>query len=148
MFESPCSLAKHPNPILRLVAIEAKALCLMLCDRLIVLSLVHDGCGANSTQIGILFGVVVINAFSALTRSRVVASTMPRQLLSVGLGFRVNEGCLSLDGASALKTRLKPLVVVWVNAVTTRVCASKSVGVLAACWQHELDHSRGVLIAD
>ena len=59
----------------------------------------------------------------------------------------MEEGCLSLPGILGDVARPPTITMTYTNADGERV-TQKATGLLARCWQHEMDHLDGVLILD
>ncbi|ACT34291.1 putative peptide deformylase [Candidatus Hodgkinia cicadicola Dsem] len=143
MFDSPCSLRKHPEPALRLAltALEL-ALALALQHRLLALALAHNALGAACSQLGWPVAGVVLTSGRA-TAGRVIVGSARVRL--AGCARESREACLSLTSAVSVVARSWRVCAV---ALAARAGALSVRGVAACCCQHELDHVVGVLIAD
>lgn len=148
-FESPCSLLAYPDPRLRVSALTRSTHCTLACaNRLTITALVQNGCGINSAQTGQPVGAILVNGNQIQTRARVLLLSLAR-ITALGCELACAlEGCLSLSNTIKRKLRHKLIIVIYVNIANARVRAFKTQGLLAACCQHELDHSNGSLIID
>ncbi|AHL30883.1 MAG: putative peptide deformylase [Candidatus Hodgkinia cicadicola] len=139
----------YPDPRLRVCALMRSAHFALACvNRLTITALVQNGCGINSVQIGQPVGVILVNGYQMWARARVLAFSLARITALSCASAQALEGCLSLSNVIKRTVRHKLIVVIYVNVANARVRAFKTQGLLAACCQHELDHSNGSLITD
>src|SRR5262249_40010952 len=116
-----------------------------------------DGIGLAAPQVGLAWRIFVCHVPPNETRSAeadpAMATPSPRvyinPLLSAPSGAPEPfvEGCLSLPGVSG-EVLGPPVVTIAATDLEGRPLKQTGAGLLARCWQHEVDHLDGVLIID
>lgn len=138
----------HPDPRLRETAVpvatvddDVRTLLADLFDTL------YDsgGIGLAATQVGVARRIVVIDLGSPGHRQP-YACINPTILKAKG-AVRSQEGCLSVPGQTTTVPRAKSVEVSFLDA-QGRPCKLRAQGLLAACFQHEIDHLDGRLLID
>lgn len=135
-----------PGPELRAVA-----------ERMVQLMHSADGIGLAAPQVGLSWRLFVAHVPEDEQRSADAeppsASAAPEVFVNPeivghdGLPEASEEGCLSLPGIHGDVYR-PPIVTVRAQDLAGKTFERTASGLLARCWQHEIDHLDGVLIID
>jgi peptide deformylase len=126
-------------------------------DRMIALMRKADGIGLAAPQVGLSWRLFVVDVPSGEDRS---PQTVPPSATD-GPRFYINpklsdpkgapvpweEGCLSLPDIRGDVLR-PPVITISALDLEGKPFTQTAGGVLARCWQHEMDHLDGVLILD
>jgi peptide deformylase len=149
----------YPDPILRRKAesIEVAPEVRAVADRMIEIMRDHDGIGLAAPQVGLSWRLFVSHV---VPTSRWSASTDPpsaeespciyiNPVLSQpgGTLLPYEEGCLSLPDITGVVLRPDQITITATD-IEGRTFTRRAAGLLARCWQHEMDHLDGVLIID
>ena len=103
-----------------------------------------EGVGLAAPQVGVPIRLFVCNATGKPEDDRVFVNPV----LSDPDGAATDdEGCLSIPGVTVAVRRAEKCAIVGVDVQGRPVSASGG-GLLARCWQHEVDHLDGRLIID
>lgn len=149
----------YPDPVLRqkAVAIEANDLVRAVATRMIELMRLEEGIGLAAPQVGLPWRLFVTHVPSSEKRSvgadplQADADAMVyiNPVLSDPAGNLdpLEEGCLSLPDIRGVVNRPHEITIQALNERGEPV-QRRGAGLLARCWQHELDHLDGVLILD
>ncbi|GJQ30236.1 MAG: peptide deformylase [Phycisphaerae bacterium] len=149
----------YPDPILR-----RKAETITLTDevravarRMIELMHEHDGIGLAAPQVGLSWRLFVSfvpesdkrSASGEAPSAERTASAYINPVLSApgGALVKYEEGCLSLPEISGVVHRPDSITIT-ATGLDGVVFSRRGSGLLARCWQHEVDHLDGVLILD
>lgn len=128
-----------------------------MAERMIELMHGADGIGLAAPQVGLPWRMFVAHVPPGEGRSPdsdpPAANNGPEVFInpeiiaSEGEPEVYDEGCLSLPGITGDVTRPPTVTLAYTTLDGARV-ERKATGLLARCWQHELDHLDGVLILD
>lgn len=149
----------YPDPVLR-----RRAQTITLTDevravaaRMIVLMRQHEGIGLAAPQVGLSWRLFVSHVPEGEGRS--TSSTPPSAEASPGVYINpvltdpvggvepFEEGCLSLPDIRGRVLR-PPQITITAMDLDGQTFTRTGAGLLARCWQHEMDHLDGVLIID
>lgn len=150
----------YPDPVLRVKAKPVEKVTdevRRVAKRMIVLMREADGIGLAAPQVGLSWRLFVVDVPPSEDRS---ADTDP-PTASNGPQFYINpklsdpkgasvpweEGCLSLPDIRGDVLR-PPVITISALDLNGKPFAQTAGGLLARCWQHEMDHLDGVLILD
>ncbi len=118
-----------------------------------------EGIGLAAPQVGLPWRMFVAHVPESPEDERSVGSDPPtatpapvvyiNPVLSLpeGIVEPYDEGCLSLPNISGEVLR-PPRITISATDLEGRPFTSRGAGLLARCWQHEIDHLDGVLILD
>lgn len=149
----------YPDPVLRL---NAKPIVLTdevraVARRMFDLMRRHEGIGLAAPQVGLSWRMFVTHVPAGDGRSpsdapptaEVEPSVYINPVLSAPSGDiePYEEGCLSLPDIRGDVLR-HPIISVTAIDLDGRTFTRTGAGLLARCWQHEMDHLDGVLILD
>ncbi len=144
---SDLGIIHYPNPSLREKARPVEEFgdeLQGLADRMIELMVEAEGVGLAATQLGVPQRIVILRDPSADDGARAYAN--PEIISSSGKLFQ-EEGCLSVPGVRARVRRAAK--------VTVRACTLEgeqveieAEGLMAVCWQQEINHLDGILFID
>jgi peptide deformylase len=153
-------IVKYPDPALRRRAAPVKEVTPDVRDvalRMIELMREAEGIGLAAPQVGLPWRLFVTHVPPAEDRSPesnpVTATASPRIYINPVLSSPVgppdpfDEGCLSLPDITGEVLR-PPVITITALDLEGREFSQTGAGLLARCWQHELDHLDGVLIID
>ncbi|MBC7772372.1 MAG: peptide deformylase [Pyrinomonadaceae bacterium] len=157
---SKLSIVQYPDPILRHkakpvqeITAEVKA----VAERMIQLMLEAEGVGLAAPQVGLAWRLFVAHVPEGEDRSVTAvppsATLMPQvyinPVLSKPLGGiePFEEGCLSLPEIRGEVYR-PPTITITAMGLDGITFTRTATGLLARCWQHEIDHLDGTLIID
>jgi peptide deformylase len=153
-------VVNYPEPVLfeRAKAVEkitdgVRAVAL----RMVELMRKHEGIGLAAPQVGLSWRMFVVDILP--TEGRVANGDLPAA--TDGVQFYINpklsnpegapepweEGCLSLPDIRGDVLR-PPVITISALDLEGRQFTKRAGGLLARCWQHEMDHLDGVLILD
>ncbi|MGP1911459.1 MAG: peptide deformylase [Candidatus Hodgkinia cicadicola] len=145
-FDSGYGLLFWPNPMLRLPAIHSfMEFNILLWTRMLPTLLVLNALGINSIQVGWPEGLMMSRMFDTITRMRLF--TMVGEVTPHGDANINFEECLSLPGLEQEVTRREYAIIVGYT-LDGSLCAINAPYPASICWQHEGDHSAGVLNLD
>jgi peptide deformylase len=150
----------YPDPVLRKkakpvagVTDEIRA----LAERMVQLMYDEEGIGLAAPQVGVSLRLFVAHVPEGDGRSATAepptASAGPEVYINPviaqpeGALEPLEEGCLSLPDIRGSVMR-PPVVTITAMGLDGRTFTRRGAGLLARCWQHELDHLDGVLIID
>lgn len=156
-------LVLYPDDVLRTkarpvqeVTDEVRA----VADRMIDLMRQHEGIGLAAPQIGLSWRMFVVDVPPGEDRSASAVGDLPPSATSspqvyinpkfssyVGKPEPMEEGCLSLPDIRGDVLR-PPILTVTALGRDGKEFSTTASGLLARCWQHEMDHLDGVLIID
>lgn len=143
------TLVTYPDPVLRMraqpVSLVDDSIRSLAADMLRIMD-EEDGVGLAAPQVGESVRVFVTCARAEGQEAEQVYVN-PEILAVEGPVEPEEEGCLSLPGIRGA-IRRPPLVTIRATALDGRQFTMTSGGLLARCWQHEIDHLDGVLIID
>jgi peptide deformylase len=155
----PAGVLRQRAPELREVTAEVRA----VAARMIELMFEADGIGLAAPQVGLSWRMFVAHVPPGEAREGEPARTAEgdpasatasptvyvNPVLSAAAGPLVpyEEGCLSLPDIRGDVSRPEEITIRALD-VEGREFAQRGVGLLARCWQHEVDHLDGVLIID
>jgi len=162
MAVDPALLRVHiyPDPVLRKKAVAVASVdeeVRGVARRMIELMREHDGIGLAAPQVGLAWRLFVCDVPPNEERSAEVdppsATRGPQvyinPVLSAPTGAPVpaDEGCLSLPDLTGEVLR-PPTITITATDLEGKTIKATATGLLARCWQHEMDHLDGVLIID
>lgn len=137
----------YPDPGLRIrcapVAKFDDALT-MLVRRMIAVMHEAEGVGLAAPQVGVPIRLFVCNATGKPEDDRVFVNPVLSEFEGAATA---DEGCLSIPGVTVAVRRAERCVIAGVDALGQPISSSAG-GLLARCWQHEVDHLDGRLIVD
>lgn len=153
-------IVEYPHPALRAKAKPVDRITdevREVARRMVELMRDADGIGLAAPQVGLPWRLFVVNVPASEDRS---ADTDP-PTATVGSRFYINpklsaptgapvpweEGCLSLPDIRGDVLR-PPGITISALDLDGATFAGSAAGLLARCWQHEMDHLDGVLIID
>jgi peptide deformylase len=153
-------IVNYPAPVLRKKATpvpevtdEVRA----VAKRMIELMREAEGVGLAAPQVGLSWRMFVAHVPADEGRSvedvPPTATREPRVYINPvisdpqGPPVASSEGCLSLPDIRGDVLR-PPMVTITATGLDGRIFSERGAGLLARCWQHELDHLDGVLIID
>ncbi len=146
-YKSSCLLRQYPDPALRCAYIAFPKLSLACANRLLFATLINEGLGINSSQLGWPLGLV-ITFISTISWSKRLHAEVGYMFKPCHPKFFIcYEACISLD-VNVLKVRLWSCIIISTNIINLSACANKVYSLNAACLQHEYDHSNGELITN
>ena len=160
----PASLriVHYPAEVLRGKAkpVQASPAVVAVADRMIELMLAAPGIGLAAPQVGLPWRLFVADVSDDDARNPPAKPGEPDTTTSgpeiyidpvigkpAGRPETMEEGCLSLPGIFADVTRPPTISMTYTDRNGQRV-TRRATGLLARCWQHEVDHLDGVLILD
>ena len=117
-----------------------------LVDDMIQTMYAAPGIGLAATQIGVGLRIFVCDVSSGRTPTDLMAFINPEFVERDGMQLE-EEGCLSLPGFNATVARPLRAVVKGLNRNGEEQIVEGS-GLLARCFQHEMDHLDGTLFVD
>lgn len=140
------TLCKYPNPVLRQVALPVGKInddIRNIASEMQRVMTEHHGIGLAANQIGVLLRIIVVaipNIESPPVIINPVLTTSGRKLWST-------EGCLSHPEThlQVRRTEIASITGLNLDGIPIQMTAT---GLLAACWQHEVDHLNGISIID
>lgn len=153
-------LVVYPDPVLRRKAADVPAvddLVRAVAARMIQVMQKEDGVGLAAPQVGVPWRIFVADVPATDGRSTTsdpptatngpVVYINPRLTRFTGAPEPDEEGCLSLPDirGDVLRPPQATLTALGLDGVPFTASAG---GLLARCWQHEIDHLDGVLIID
>ncbi len=103
-----------------------------------------EGVGLAAPQVGVPIRLFVCNETGKPEDDRVFVNPVLSGLEGAATG---DEGCLSIPGVTVAVRRAERCAISAVD-VQGRPISAKGAGLLARCWQHEVDHLDGRLIID
>lgn len=126
-----------------------------------MISLMHEaeGIGLAAPQVGLQWRMFVAHVPESLEDERSASSDPqtatlaptvyinPVLTLPEGVVEPYDEGCLSLPNISGEVLR-PPRITITALDLDGKTFTTRGAGLLARCWQHEVDHLDGVLILD
>jgi peptide deformylase len=127
--------------------------------RMIALMHEAEGVGLAAPQVGLPWRLFVADVPEDTEEGRSATSTPTSATLAPqvyinpvlsepeGVVEPYDEGCLSLPGISGEVLR-PPRITITALGLDGKPFSSRGEGLLARCWQHEVDHLDGVLILD
>lgn len=158
--DQPYRIHIYPDPVLRKVAKPVREFdekLAALVDSMIDLMYDSDGIGLAAPQIGVSLRLFVCDVPPSDDRSvetdPPTATDGPEVYINPVITFDPGgivpseEGCLSLPDIRGDVVR-PPVVTIRAHDVDGSAFTRRGAGLLARCWQHELDHLDGVLIID
>lgn len=129
-------------------------------DRMIDLMRQHDGIGLAAPQVGLAWRLFVVDVPPSDDRSASAIGDLPPSASKgpvvyinpkfsgyLGKPEPMEEGCLSLPDIRGDVLR-PPILTVTALGRDGKEFTTTASGLLARCWQHEMDHLDGVLIID
>ena len=117
-----------------------------LVDDMIQTMYAAPGIGLAATQIGVGLRIFVCDVSAGRTPADLLAFINPEFVERDGMQLE-EEGCLSLPGFNATVARPSRVVVKGLNRNGEEQVVEGS-GLLARCFQHEMDHLDGTLFVD
>ena len=142
-------LVTYPDPVLRARAREVTAVDTSirdLADEMLQIMREEDGVGLAAPQVGASVRMFVTAAQEGESAPERVYVN-PVIVSCAGALDASEEGCLSLPGIRGT-IRRPPVVTVRATGIDGEEFTLTSSGLLARCWQHEIDHLDGILIID
>lgn len=152
-------LRHYPDPVLRLRAkpIKLSDEVRAVAERMLDLMDDHNGIGLAAPQVGLPWRLFVSDVFEDEGRSvddeppsaESEATVYINPVLSAAEGDvkPYDEGCLSLPDIRGVVLR-PPIITITATDLEGRQFTRRAQGLLARCWQHEVDHLDGVMIID
>jgi peptide deformylase len=154
----------YPEPVLREVAQaipldqpEVRANVRAVAERMIDMMHRSEGIGLAAPQVGLPWRLFVVHIpVDGEERTDIDPPTAtgtpvvyinPEISKPTGVPSPYEEGCLSLPDIRGFVLR-PPVVTITATDLEGKVFTQTGDGLLARCWQHELDHLDGVLIFD
>lgn len=150
----------YPDPVLRQVASPVPRVddqVRAVAARMIELMIEHDGVGLAAPQVGLSWRLFVVNVPEKDDRSASAdpATATPGPVVYINPVFIKpagtiepdEEGCLSLPDIRGEVLR-PPAITIRATGLDDHEFIQTGAGLLARCWQHEMDHLDGVLIID
>lgn len=141
------NLLTYPNPILKRVSVEVtefdQELQTFMQDMLDTMR-ANQGVGLAAPQVGVLKRVIVMDCTPGVAPPLMLANPV---IVSAEGSVPSEEGCLCVPGYREIIKRHEKVVV---NAQDCRgeTLTFNAEGLLAICFQHEIDHLDGVLFVD
>ncbi|MBU3728405.1 MAG: peptide deformylase [Phycisphaerales bacterium] len=146
---APRQLVTYPNPVLRARArdvAEVDAWVRGLAGEMLRIMREEDGVGLAAPQVGESVRMFVTAAQEDESAPERVYIN-PVIVSFEGALEASEEGCLSLPGIRGT-IRRPPRIAVRATGLDGEAFTLLSSGLLARCWQHEIDHLDGILIID
>lgn len=153
-------IVKYPAPVLRQKARPVDAVTenvRAVADRMLELMRQAQGIGLAAPQVGLNWRLFVVDIASTedhpLDADPPEATDGPQVYINpvlsnpVGPPSPMEEGCLSLPEIRGDVLR-PPVITIRALDASGRPFTQTAGGLLARCWQHEMDHLDGVLILD
>jgi len=157
---SALRLRTYPDPVLRRKALQVPAVddeVRSVARRMIEMMREHEGIGLAAPQAGIPWRIFVANVPErddlegpegvSISTEGTVVYVNPVLSKPSGPVEPFEEGCLSLPDIRGDVLR-PPVVTMTALDLEGRTFTKIGAGLLARCWQHEVDHLDGVLIID
>lgn len=154
------TLQIYPAPVLRKRAAPVEAVTdevRAVAARMIEMMRAEEGIGLAAPQAGLSWRLFVVDVPPSEDRSAEtdpptatrgpVVYINPALSRPVGVPTPSEEGCLSLPDIRGDVLR-SPVITITATDLEGRPFTATAAGLLARCWQHELDHLDGVLIID
>ena len=117
-----------------------------LIDDMVQTMYAAPGIGLAATQVGVPLRIFIVDVSGGHNQEDLVAFINP-QLVEVGGTQYEDEGCLSVPGFNATVARPTRTIVKGL-ARDGREQVMEGTGLLARCFQHEIDHLDGTLFVD
>lgn len=117
-----------------------------LIDDMVQTMYAAPGIGLAATQVGVPLRIFVADVSSGHNQADLIAFINPKLVEADGSQYE-DEGCLSVPGFNATVARPTRAVVKGL-ARDGREQILEGTGLLARCFQHELDHLDGMLFVD
>ncbi len=153
-------IVHYPDPVLRAKTTVIKSVTAevrRVVDRMTAIMREEEGIGLAAPQVGLAWKLFICDVPESDERS---ASDDP-PTASPGLQVYINpkltkptgplepfeEGCLSLPEIRGRVLR-PPMVTITAMGLDGETFTQTGAGLLARCWQHEMDHLDGILIID
>lgn len=161
----PLSLQIHPAPILRKraepVPLPLPANIAAIAARMIEMMRAEEGIGLAAPQAGLSWRLFVVDVPPAppddgdrsADHNPPTATRGPRVYINPrftdpqGAPVAAEEGCLSLPDIRGDVLR-PPVITITATDLDGHEFTQTGSGLLARCWQHEMDHLDGILIID
>lgn len=157
---SKLTIIHYPAPVLRAKASPVASVTehvRAVAERMVELMRKAEGIGLAAPQVGLSWRMFVVDVPSG---ERYKASATPPEA-SDGVEVYINpvlskpegapmlleEGCLSLPDIRGEVLR-PPTITITATGLDGKAFTKTAGGLLARCWQHEMDHLDGVLILD
>lgn len=153
-------IVTYPAPVLRTKAKplpEVTAETRAVAKRMVELMREDDGIGLAAPQIGLSWRMFVVDIPPSDDRSAdsdppsatngPECYINPRFTAPTGTPEPLEEGCLSLPEIRGDVLR-PPVITITATGLDGKPFTKSASGLLARCWQHEMDHLDGVLIID
>lgn len=148
----------YPAPILRERAdeVDPTPAVLAVADRMIEMMRSAQGIGLAATQVGLRWRVFVADVppdHESPPSDPPEATDGPEVYINpvveaaTGDETLMEEGCLSLPGIRGVTIRRPTCTISYTTPAGERITRTAA-GLLARCWQHEIDHLDGILIMD
>lgn len=142
----------HPDPVLRQKAepiTDITPEILTLLDDMLDTMYAEDGIGLAAPQINVSKRIIVIDVEPREEgeRGKPIKIINPEIIASSDVKTVLDEGCLSLPGMRCDVERPESITVRYMDE-TGETQEIQADGLLAKCFQHEIDHLDGVLIFD
>ena len=155
------TIVHYPAEVLRTKAAPVEATPEVVAAAHKMVRLMHDapGIGLAAPQVGLSWRLFVADVPPDDERNLDASSPIPSAtegpeiyidpVLSKPQGEReyMEEGCLSLPGILGDVARPPTITMTYTDEKGERI-TRKATGLLARCWQHEMDHLDGILILD
>jgi len=117
-----------------------------LIDDMVQTMYAAPGIGLAATQVGVPLRIFVVDVSGGHNLADLIAFINPQLVEADGVQYE-DEGCLSVPGFNATVARPTRAVVKGL-ARDGREQVREGTGLLARCFQHELDHLDGTLFVD
>lgn len=154
------TLVHYPDPVLRARAAEVPDIThevRAVAKRMLDIMREHEGIGLAAPQVGLSWRLFVTQVPEGEDREAAADPPEARPQPTVyinpvighpeGRAVSSSEGCLSLPDIRGEVLR-PPIVTITAIDLEGKQFTLRGGGLLARCWQHELDHLDGVLIID
>ena len=143
------SILTFPNPELRKIAKEVISFdsdLSSLADDLLETMYEFKGIGLAATQIGVHQRIIVADVSDEQTEPYIFVNPKVKILNQDEKGG-YDEGCLSIPGVREEITRPDKIKAYWQD-IEGKNYEDEPEGLLAVCFQHEIDHLEGKLLVD
>lgn len=154
------SIVHYPAPVLRKKAAPVAKVTdevRGVAERMIELMREAEGIGLAAPQVGLSWRLFVVeipsNEHHSADASPPEATREPQVYINPvfnhpqGAPCPMEEGCLSLPEIRGEVLR-PPVITITATGLDGKTFSHTGAGLLARCWQHEMDHLDGVLILD
>lgn len=141
---------QYPDPKLKMKSEAVEVIddaTLMLLDNMLETMYAHEGCGLAAIQVGVAKRLLVMDVSDEGDSPAPIRIINPEILWKSEETFLQGEGCLSVPGVYDKVPRSSKIRVRYMDE-TRQTLEIEATGLLAGCFQHEVEHLEGILFPE